>query len=223
MSTSELPRRHGSFHPLKDDGVGLTIARISTSRKNMASGTQPPSAARSQGSRPAEKLWLQVLSPRAGEERDSGQGTMGAGLTRSTSVKKKYMAVGPLPPPARIVPSAQGRWGGVNKLDRDANELDMASGCRTSPPRRHGSFHQLKDDGVGLTSSIATPTSSTWRVAVGPLPPRRHGSFHQLKDDGVGLTSSIATPTSSTWRVAVGPLPPAGTDRSISSRTMGWG
>src|SRR5262245_60691353 len=57
-----------------------------------------------------EKLWLQVLSPRA-EERDSGGRTMGVASSISTSVEKN-MAVGPLPPtPARIVPSARGRWG----------------------------------------------------------------------------------------------------------------
>ena len=130
------PARHGSFHPLKDDGggvnkldrdaneldmasgcrtsppqrgtdrsirsrtmgVGLTIARISTSRKNMASGTQPP---------------------QRGTDRSIRSRTMGVGLTIARiSTSRKNMASGTQPPP--------------------------------TPPARHGSFHPLKDDGGGV-------------------------------------------------------------------------
>jgi hypothetical protein len=44
----------------------------------------------------------------------------------SRSQPRKIIALGPLRPGRSNGPPAKGRWGGVNKLDRDANELDMA-------------------------------------------------------------------------------------------------
>jgi hypothetical protein len=87
--------------------VGLTIARISTGRKNMALGPLPPAPSASfhqfkddgcgvddlvaSGSRrKPKKFGSSFLHPPRGEERDSGKRTMGVGLTHPTSAKKKF-------------------------------------------------------------------------------------------------------------------------------------
>ena len=60
----------------------------------------------------------------------------------SRSQPRKIIVLGPLRPGRSNGPPAKGRWGGVNKLDRDANELNMARKalavallppCRRSP------------------------------------------------------------------------------------------
>jgi hypothetical protein len=65
------PRRHGSFHLLKDDGVGLTVMTT------MAVGSKPLDLNR-------EKISLQDLYPPPDEERDSGERTMGVGSMMPT-------------------------------------------------------------------------------------------------------------------------------------------
>src|SRR5262245_3904407 len=102
---------------------------------------------------------------RAGEEWDSGDRTMGVGLTIlspviSTSTLKKCGCRTSPPAPARNVTAAEGRRGGGD--DRVASDLDIdrrkniAAGDLppSTPQRRDGSFHRHQDDGVGYALDV---------------------------------------------------------------------
>jgi len=111
---------------------------------------------------------------------------------------------------------------GFNKLDREAvnapdiGEKNVALG--PLPPRRQETGLRQRDDGVGLTSSIATPTSSTWRVAVGPLPPadgrRVDATGLRRRDDGV--PSCRLYPRGHWWLVRIALISRSGSGSSSS-------
>jgi hypothetical protein len=60
------------------------------------------------------------------------------------------------------------------------------------PPRRDGSFHQLKDDGGGLTSSISVEKKYRCRSSPPVYPPRREETGLRQRDDGGGLTIAMS-------------------------------
>jgi hypothetical protein len=106
------------------------------------------------------------LPPAQGTDRSIAEKPRGGGKSASRSAVPRLMSVGDnsgryrrsgttrlqlacLCPPARIVPSAQGRRGAASSPLHLATALKNF-GSRTSTPRRHGSFNQLKDNGGGV-------------------------------------------------------------------------
>ena len=105
------------------------------------------------------------------------------------STGRKNLALGPLPPKfgsrtstplrgPRNGTSAKGRWGGVNKLDRDANELDMARKVLAvgppppTPQRREERDSGERTMGVGVSVSTSSISTSARKIiALGHLPP----------------------------------------------------
>jgi hypothetical protein len=87
----------------------------------------------------------------------------------TTSAEKNFRARAHTTPRRRAHRSISSRTigGGLNHL---AMAKNMAAG--PIPPRRHGSFHQLEDDGVGLTTEAQDLDTSAGEIfALSPSPP----------------------------------------------------
>jgi hypothetical protein len=133
---------------------------------------------------PAPARIVPSAQPVAGEERDSAKGRWGV-VSNDAGGSRKNIAAGPIPPRG-------GRGNGTpieddGVVDPPSDVMDLRSAnldsknyrCRTytpgiPPPRRHASFHLLKDDGGGVNdldlSRSLTSAEKKFRFAAGPPP-----------------------------------------------------
>jgi hypothetical protein len=112
--------------------------------------------------------------------------TMGVTLMTSAPVneesREKLSLQDLSPPPARIVPSAQGRWGWVQSLST-AIEKNFRS--RTYTPRgRRGTGLRQKDDGVGDHHGAQVEMPAAEKFSLQVLYPRAPPGAGRKQDSG---------------------------------------
>src|SRR5262249_32586745 len=114
---------------------------------------------------------------RAGAHRSIDTRSMGVGLTISTSAEKSFGSRTSTPTLARIVPSAQGRWGCPCRHQLTTSEIEKLSLQVLSPPGRRGNVTPTEDDGCGVDDRRHQLTRPMEKISLQVLyPPRRRAT-----------------------------------------------